>query len=99
MTTDILLLIVMHIACSDAAAEQNLTLSEVDECGANYHQMKLSFIPGVTPEDYQFLSPREKSAVSLSGFQAFHSWRQENPAILRQLEAVARGEAELPRDG
>ena len=99
MTNEFLTLIVMHIACSNAAAERHLTLSEVDKCGANYHEVKLSFIQGVTSEDYQFLTPREKSAVSLSGFRAFHQWRQDNPDTFRFLEAVARGEAELPREG
>lgn len=99
MTTKLLSLIVAHIACADVAEQRQLSLAEVNYCSAIYQEIKLAFVPGVDPEDYVGLSLAEQHAVNKQGYLAFREWRIDNPATVRHLERVARGEAELGVSG
>ncbi|MDJ0638438.1 MAG: hypothetical protein QNJ20_06365 [Paracoccaceae bacterium] len=95
MTTELLALIAFHFACSDISEHRTLTAQEFHFCSAAYQQIKLSFVPGVSPQTFQYLPPRERAAANTEGFRLFYQWRQDNPVIVEHLERVARGEITL----
>lgn len=99
MTTELLILIAAHFACTDIAVERPMNLDEARHCASVYDEVKLSFVPGVSASDYRRLDPGERSAVSKAGFLAFYQWRAENPEMVRHLVAVARGEEALKAAG
>ena len=99
MTTKILALIASYFACADVAEQRLLSLEEARRCGDLYHDVKLSFVPGVDADDFAALSVEERIAVNRSGFLAFAEWRRGHPEMVRHLRAVARGEAELAKAG
>ncbi len=99
MKTELLILIVTHFACSDIADERTMTPPEMAYCSAIYQEMKLGFVPGVSPSNYAGLSPKEKAAVNQAGFLAYRAWIDENPLMVGHLERVARGEEQLSRAG
>ena len=98
MTTELLALIAAYFACSDLAEQRQLTIEEVDACNLIYQDVKLSFVPGVDARRYMQLPSEERFTVNRTAYLAFHAWQQDNPAMVRHLERVARGEVELDRD-
>ena len=70
--------------CSDAAMQRPLSLGEVDACGAAYLRLKLSFVEGVSYDDFRGLSTAEKARVNREGYAAFQDWRGQRLIALRQ---------------
>lgn len=95
MSSELLILIVLHFACADLTETQRPTLSEVEHCQAIYDDIKLAFVPGVSPDNYAGLSAEEKAAVNSAGFHAFSEWRERNADTVSHLRRVARGEESL----
>ena len=99
MTDHLLALIAAHFACSDMAATRPLSIGEVEHCAAVYHEIKLSFVPGIDADAYVRLSPEKKMATNKEGFLAFLAWRAAHPGLVAHLEDVAQGKTTLAISG
>ncbi len=99
MTNEFLALIAAYFVCADAAADRNLNSSEVLRCAPIYQDVKLEFLPGVELEDFENLSPAERSTVNRHAFLTYRKLRKSNPDLVQRLERAARGEGPLPKAG
>ena len=65
------------MACNRAAAEGKLSQGEVVACSEVYLELKLAFVPSVDRALYESMSPDERAAVALLGYQLLQCWRSE----------------------
>lgn len=95
MTDHLLALIAAHFACADISETRQMSWSEVHFCNAINQDIKLEFVPGIDRDAFRALSIEDRFAVSQQGFQAFITWRTENPDRVAYLQNVAKGEVKL----
>ena len=78
-------LLTAYYLCDATANARPMSPAEWQACNASYHALKLHFIEGVTPEDYDRLSAGERAAVAAAGYAAFKAWEAANPVTVRAL--------------
>jgi hypothetical protein len=68
----------LYLACASASNERMLGFNEAIVCSDAFQRIKLSFFPGVTPEEFALLPPREQSALSIEGYLRYRAWIEQN---------------------
>ncbi|NRB35362.1 MAG: hypothetical protein HRU31_11570 [Rhodobacteraceae bacterium] len=90
MSPEFLGLVAAYILCSEAAALRQLTADETRQCLGLYQEIKLELVPGLTPEDFAALTPKDRAWVNREGYRAYREWRMANADMVAQSEQEAR---------
>lgn len=67
-----------------------LAVHEAQQCLAWQTEIKIELLPHVSPADYAGMSAGERAVVGREGYQAYLTWKAENPDLVVQLEKDAR---------
>ena len=87
-----------YFACSEAATRRPLTFDEASACAAAFQRIKLSFVPGVGPSNYNELGPVARSEVNRIGYQGYLSWSEKHALTVETMKAKARTDLVLTVD-
>ena len=49
-----------------------------------------TWLPGLTPEDFAALTPKDRAWVNREGYRAYREWRMANADMVAQSEQEAR---------
>lgn len=74
-----------YLACSEIATRRPLSFDEAAVCGQVFQRIKLSFVPGVRPADFEQLSPADRAAVNLDGYRRFLDWSAQHAGEIDAL--------------
>ena len=69
-----------YLRCSQEAMQRLLDHDEAEACALAYTKVKLSFLPGVSLDDFNRLAPREKAAMNLVAYERYVRWSARNTA-------------------
>ncbi|PRY26045.1 hypothetical protein CLV78_101138 [Aliiruegeria haliotis] len=67
-------LFALYSVCSDAALERILSRHEVDHCYDVYIRLKLSFVKGVTLEQFKAMPAASRTVANTKGYTAYRAW-------------------------
>ncbi|MGH1412821.1 MAG: hypothetical protein ACRBB0_04975 [Pelagimonas sp.] len=84
--THMMTLLSLYYLCDQAAATRGLTREEVQNCMANYEQLKQEFVQEAPAP----LGSPERAAQNRLGYRSFKSWEDSNSATVQELRAQAR---------
>ena len=82
-----------YVFCSDLAMQRPLAFEEAATCEQAYDRVKLSFVPGVSFEDFKALPTRDRAAVNLVGYKRFRDWYDANSAFIEEIREELRAGA------
>jgi len=99
MPTELLSLIALHFACNAVAETRHISTYEAVACTRVYTEVKLAFVDGMDFEEYASLSPAERFEINKMGYLAYLAWKNDHPAMVDHLHAVARGDVRLAVEG
>lgn len=77
----------LYLDCSRIAEGRLLGFEEAYFCSRVFLKIKLSFVPGMTVEVFDQLSPQEKTAVNSVGYLRYRDWVQANAAWPKTLKS------------
>jgi hypothetical protein len=75
----------LYLECSRIAGVQLLGFDDAVFCSRVFMRIKLSFVPGMTLESFDKLTPQEKTAVNTVGYLRYRDWVKANAAWLETL--------------
>ena len=87
--TPLMALLALHYSCDVASAHAVLPRGEMQQCMANFQQIKLHF----SPED----GDATQGARNRAAYLAFKSWEAEHPDLVARLRREARDRMGTPR--
>jgi len=85
-----------YLACSELATQRVLTSSEAHECGLNYIQLKLSFLPQVSIEEFIAMSPVQRFEENRMGYLLYLRWKKEDSQFFEHLRKLAGSGSSVP---
>lgn len=78
-----------HFLCDEASRSTPLDRGLVVFCSKVFQAIKLGFLPGVTPDTYAAMTPREQALANRAGYVAWRNWIERNPKRVGQLRLQA----------
>ena len=90
--------LLFYFTCSEVATQRPLNFDEAVICTEAFQRIKLSFLPGVLPADYEALGPAERAAVNRVGYERYREWSLEHAREVEALRHDARSALVLAVD-
>lgn len=75
-----------YLVCARLSDERLLSFGEAATCSQVFMRIKLSFLPGVTLEEFQHMPPKTKSAANIEGYLKYRAWLLQNQDRIGRLE-------------
>jgi hypothetical protein len=89
----------VYLECSRIADERLLAFDEAGICSRVFLRIKLSFVPGMTLDAFDQLSPEKKSAVNTLGYLRYLDWKAANATKIKDLKTRGQGKPPVIPDG